>query len=293
MAQGFAAQISFCSARQDTSHPVFHGCIDWHSAAHGLWALTAYERMTGDKRYAAQVDGALQAQLLAQELEYLHANPDFEMPYGRAWFLRLAVEHQQLRGDGKLTALGAEAAASLRKYYTDAPPNPLLDRYDNPSWALVNAALCALYAGQGSRGVRRHDGAEEFPRAKVPRWKMSASVLSRSARRGRGSYPKRCRRRNSARGTPNGIRGIETLEPVRDFPSAHDYGRNFSRAWGLYHLAEALGDGRLRKSYAAHVEAGFSPANQWRGEYEVNGHWVAQFGMQAIAPLFGRDPIQP
>ena len=73
------------------------------------------------------------------------------------------------------------------------------------------------------------------------------------------------------------------------FPSAHDYGRNFSRAWGLYHLAKALDDDRLRASYAAHVEAGFEPRAQWRGEYLVNGHWVAQFGMLAIEPLFEEE----
>ena len=43
---------------------------------------------------------------------------------------------------------------------------------------------------------------------------------------------------------------------VTAFGRAHDYGRNFSRAWGLYHLAQVLDDDRLRASYAAHVRAG-------------------------------------
>src|SRR5262249_36165409 len=60
--------------------------------------------------------------------------------------------------------------------------------------------------------------------------------------------------------------GIETLTPVTTFNNAHDYGRNFSRAWGLYHLAEALNDDRLRVSCVAHVEAGFEPRSQWSGE---------------------------
>ena len=84
---------------------------------------------------------------------------------------------------------------------------------------------------------------------------------------------------------------LETLTPVTAYPSAHDYGRNFSRAWGLYHLAETLDDDRLRASYAAHVEAGFEPDARWKGDYMANGHWVAQFGMLAIAPLFeNSDP---
>ena len=37
-------------ARRDTEHPAFHGCVDWHSACHGVWALLAYQRATGDAR---------------------------------------------------------------------------------------------------------------------------------------------------------------------------------------------------------------------------------------------------
>jgi len=48
-----------------------------------------------------------------------------------------------------------------------------------------------------------------------------------------------------------------------------------------------LHDPRLRASYVAHVQTGFEPRTQWSGEYLVNGHWVAQFGMLAIEPLFG------
>ncbi len=62
--------------------------------------------------------------------------------------------------------------------------------------------------------------------------------------------------------------------------------RNFSRAWGLYHPAETLNDDALRASYVAHVNAGFEPHMQWSGEYMVNGHWVAQFGMLALQPMF-------
>ena len=42
-----ADSISAAVERTDTDHPVFHGCIDWHSAVHGHWALLRIARATG------------------------------------------------------------------------------------------------------------------------------------------------------------------------------------------------------------------------------------------------------
>lgn len=286
MAQAFAAQAAYCSAREDADHFAFHGCVDWHSAAHAAWALTAYEAWTGDTQYRAQIDVDLTAEKIAQEVEYLRARPGFEMPYGRAWFLRLAVERQHLRADGRLDPLAEISAQSLRAYYEATPPNPNRDRYNNPSWALINllhyaratqnAELEAWIVGQ----ARAHFLTPpcELSRESVGfiaicttwAWLMSETLPAAEFRAWYADW------------NP----GLETLTPVTTYPSAHDYGRNFSRAWGLHHLAEALDDDRLRASYVAHVQAGFAPDSRWKGDYMANGHWVAQFGMLAIAPMF-------
>src|SRR5262245_34376899 len=47
IAADLARQAALCSARRDTDHFAFKGCIDWHSAVHGVWALLAYEKATG------------------------------------------------------------------------------------------------------------------------------------------------------------------------------------------------------------------------------------------------------
>src|SRR6201997_5783107 len=96
IAGDLARQVAFCSQRKDTDHPAFKGCVDWHSAVHGVWALVAYQRATGDAQYAPLVASILDSRALAREREHLRQAPMFEMPYGRAWFLRLAIEHRQL-----------------------------------------------------------------------------------------------------------------------------------------------------------------------------------------------------
>lgn len=286
IASSLAAQASYCFGRQDTSDtPIFRGCVDWHSASHGAWALSAYQRMTGDQRYAAQLEAKFTTAGIATERAYLSAHPTFEMPYGRAWFLRLAVERMRMR-DHRFDAVAADVAQSIRDYYTANAADATVGEYRNPSWALINLLLYAR---------ETHDTAlVDFVHAQVrthftdQRCDLSLestgfiAVCTMWAWLVEETLPAPNFRVWYARWNP----GIETLTPIADFNNAHDYGRNFSRAWGLYHLAEALNDDRLRASYAAHVNAGFEPQTQWRGEYMVNGHWVAQFGMLALAPMF-------
>ena len=44
IARALVEPIRVGVARKDTGHAAFHGCMDWHSAVHGVWALTAYAR---------------------------------------------------------------------------------------------------------------------------------------------------------------------------------------------------------------------------------------------------------
>jgi hypothetical protein len=79
-------------------HPVFFGCFDWHSAAHGHWLLVRLARLYPDQPFAAEARAALDARLTAERVAgevAFFADPEqrlFERPYGWAWLLRLAAE---------------------------------------------------------------------------------------------------------------------------------------------------------------------------------------------------------
>lgn len=285
MAQAFAAQAAQCAARKDTSNPSFHGCVDWHSAVHAAWALTAYGRATGDRKYAAFLDAELSPKRLAKELAHLRAAPAFEMPYGRAWLLRLAVERRRA-GDARLDAIAHFTAGSLQEFYRRHPADPAAISYDNPSWALLNLLAYARSTKDAPlEAFVVTQARERFLRARCTLDQEEVGfigVCTTWAWFVSEALPKDEFRRWYAVWNP----GLEKLSPVASFPTPHDYGRNFSRAWGLYHLAVKLDDPRLFAAYAAHVSAGYEPPSRWRGEYYVNGHWVAQFGMLAIQPLF-------
>jgi hypothetical protein len=81
IAAELAAQAASCTQRHDTSNPAFKGCVDWHSAVHGVWALLAYERATGNSQYSALVASILTREGLERERDHLRRSPEFEMPY--------------------------------------------------------------------------------------------------------------------------------------------------------------------------------------------------------------------
>src|SRR5262249_9621913 len=68
----------------------------------------------------------------------LAARPDFEMPYGRAWLLRLALEDRLTTGSTRLTFIARDVATSLVEHYRNHTPEPFSREYANPSWALAN-----------------------------------------------------------------------------------------------------------------------------------------------------------
>src|ERR1700692_2762241 len=137
IARDFAGTIEKCVLRHDTSYPIFHGCIDWHSGVHAYYALTAIARATADRKLLDWINERLEVGLIAEERRALAADPGFEMPYGRAWFLRLAIEYQRAGGDDRLVAMADDAAASLVAYLMSHRFDPMIGSYESETWALL------------------------------------------------------------------------------------------------------------------------------------------------------------
>jgi Protein of unknown function (DUF2891) len=285
--------IQHCVARRDTDHDAFHGCVDWHSAVHGTWALVAYAGMTGDNRYEPLVDDTLQPGRVAAERALLRASSDFEMPYGRAWFLRLAREHQVRHRSGTLKPMADEVLASLMAYYRGRRPNPRTGSYRSDSWALINMHDYAAWSGNGTaletiRGwvhanFVRHDGGCDYGleaghfMAVCTNWAWLVSKVL-----GPDQFDRWADAFFEGPGLPR---------PVAQPYNWHHHGLNFSRAWGLWGLHAAGGSAARKKAYldayVAHFRATYDKPAHWRGSYEGVAHWVPQFGMLALQPLFG------
>jgi Protein of unknown function (DUF2891) len=291
IAADLARQAAYCSQRQDTQHPAFKGCVDWHSAVHGVWALVAYQRATGDRQYAPVVSSILVKDALAREREHLRQSPQFEMPYGRAWFLRLAIDHHKLTGADDLAAFADEVASSMRNYYRARAVDRFSGAYGSDSWALINLFDYARYrhlteleadvAGWIRTGFVAVDPKCSYDRERgefmaiCTNWAaLAARVLDRPA------YAEWLDKFIATNGLPSPV-----VRPNDD----HEFGLNFSRAWGLWDMYDRSGRTDILSAYAEHLQRGLMPASNWRGSYMAVGHWVAQFGMFAAQPLFGPE----
>ena len=79
-------------------HPIFYGCFDWHSAAHGYWSMVTLLRQFPNLEQADEVKailkGNLTAEKVAREVDFFSKdiNDSFERTYGWAWLLKLSDE---------------------------------------------------------------------------------------------------------------------------------------------------------------------------------------------------------
>ncbi len=272
--------------RHDTIHPAFHGCIDWHSACHGVWALLAHRGLTRDDRYDGIVDSILLPSKMVAEAADLADRPEFEMPYGRAWFLRLAIEDRAVTGSTRLLFVGREVAESIVAHYRVSPPEPLSREYGNPCWALINLWDYAQAENRAdlAKFARDTTAAHILPSldrlpdaAEEETWSDFMAVT-----------PNLCEIvvRTGAAGIADvmakaGDR-LRALKPVTEPKKPHHYALNFSRAWALFALYEASGDERLLAQYLDHMQMGLSHPSWWRGDYRSVSHWVPQFAMFAL-----------
>jgi len=294
--------IVACTTQDDTAWPVFDGCYDWHSAVHGVFALLALHRMTGDPLYAEVADELLNPDDVADELAMVsNGQLEFsEIPYGYAWFLALARERDR-GGDTDLMPL-AEVVADALNAYLDSPPiwQYALDapQYDNPSWAALNLWQHYRHVGDDG-GAARVEGwirDEAVPRSDQCLVQDDAEHVSEF-------FPP-CL--HLARAIVEILPQAEAdawideflpaelvLEPLTELPNAHPAGLNFSRAWGLWSLYRATGEIQFSDLYVDHVEIHMGQPEYWAENYLSYSHWVPQFGVYAIALSWDDGELVP
>jgi hypothetical protein len=285
--------IQTCVKQYDTEHPVFHGCIDWHSAVHATWALIAYTNMTGDKRYLDDIDKILNQRGLEEEQKFINKNEDFEMPYGRAWFLRLAMEYEVQFKKGLLSSFADDIADSLVRHYESNPPDPLSKSYKNAAWALINLLEFGRY--------RQRTELVNFVEKLVNRYYFTSNATCQDED-SRPNFMGVCTNwawlvgsvveKKSFLPWVEGFMPAEKpIVPIVTATKAHEFGLNFSRCWGLIHLYKITGNKGYIDNYSVLYLSSYLNRSHWDGDYNKVGHWVAQFGLFALQPAFDSPTI--
>lgn len=284
-------------AREDTRHPVFHGCYDWHSAVHGHWAVLRAARVTGAHADAAEaVDRSLATPGLDAEARDLAARPEFEMPYGRAWFLRLASEFERWSRDRarkdpeRLRPMARAVAASLEEHLARREPGPGTREYESDSWALAQLHAWYAFVGDEERRSRVERTVRERFLREVPGLTFGLDRERTDFFSPFGNWAYLVATTQPAETLAQFLAShpvaAPDLEPVAPTGrAAHHLGTNWSRAWALKALAArapAAQRKRFADAYEAHVRAGARDHDRFVGDYAAYDHWVPQFAIYAL-----------
>ncbi len=286
--------VEACVQQLDTESSAFHGCYDWHSAVHGVWALYALARLEGDPRWASRANGQLTYQAIdAVRAELASGSLDAELPYGFAWFLLLAIERERATGANDLRAVAAEVADRLRAHMEglDAAgwqEGLESDDYRNLSWALLNLWRHAQYTGESETQA----WAEQMARDHLLTGNSGCSLRRESYDVDDFFAPCLMRVHTLVEMLPAAqvrpwaasfIGRDAVIEPLTEIAAPHPGGLNFSRAWGLWSLFRVTGNVAWRDAYVDHVSTHLAHPQYWREDYRSFSHWVPQFGVYAIA----------
>jgi hypothetical protein len=274
--------VQNCISRADTSYPVFHGCIDWHSSVHGHWALLRAYRVLKDPRLLAQVTTAFTRKAMAEEYRYLQSNAWFEMPYGRAWFLLLMQEYETVTANSEYREISDYVAASLQAYLLNQPFTAEDPEYNNQPWAYRRLQEYYEFT-QNQRELKSLTNKlqhatelsvslqEDKNQGFFSMWGNLAHLLELVI--SRSSF-----KMWEAKNRPNPA----DLMPITKLYDAHQLSINYARAWAFWSLYRGTCNPHYLAAYIDHMEAGWRIHATHKNDYRRYGHWVPQFGIYAL-----------
>ena len=288
-----AVPIAEGITRRDTTHPAFCGCIDWHSCVHGHYALFTVSRLTGESRWSDLAESFLIPEKLERELACIrNGGLNEELPYGYAWFLKLAQDRQRFFQKDDLHPIAGELAQRLAQWVLSLSCDDVVTHarnraYGNVSWAVLNVWEWA----QWNHEPELADAISAFTREHL--LPLDQDLPPSCDRLTDEFFPAALQR---TRAILTILPYIETnawlndylaedlqLEPVRHPAFPHSAGLNFSRCWGFWELFQYTKNPVYRDQYVRHFVTHVNHPEYWRDDYKKYGHWVAQFGVYALA----------
>lgn len=304
----------------DAPSPIFHGCIDWHSAVHAAYSHHALYHHTGAYAYLDLVEqqiapggvSLIPAEEIYQQTKAPTANPLTENPYGFGWFLVMARERELSTGKKDFRAMADVAADQLVSWFETRAANGdantyILNRaHGNYSWSLINLDVWARYTNDPALLQAARDATKPLFKTGLD---VSCNVTKDRAENATGFQPA-CLMRLAAVAHVWGdhvkdwvlarLPADFHIPPVTAPAGCHQGGLNFSRAFALYQMYLITGDSRYRDNYVEliryHVgrpDLYIDPDYLGDPGYLCYSHWVAQFGVRSITLSFEDRPPTP
>ena len=288
-----ADPILECVLRRDTRSPVFHGCLDWHSAAHAVFALNAIYLMSDDEILRAEIEQVFHATLepgqLRAELSRMREG-DYdptELPYGFAWLLWADILRHEAFDEDDLHPLAQEASTRLHSWILSETNSGRFTNgsYTNASWAAISLHRWYKYFGE------RNAAAEvTFVVAERVTEAVEDEACDDSTERRFFSPCHMVSFLLTEVAPPRSLAASVSeqflTEPAYyagDIRSTHSAGLNFTRAWSLLRLWQSRCDETAyletaRDYFIAHMRQ----PGRWRDNHNTYGHWIPQYGVFSL-----------
>ena len=293
----------------DPGSPIFHGCLDWHSAVHAAYSHHVLYRRTEKKEYLNLVQDQIApggiSLIPAEEIYEQAKAPDYplnENPYGFGWFLVMAKEREEATGEKDFRAMADFAADQMISWFDqraqrgDAARFILNRAHPNYSWSLINLDVWARYTKDKDVRAAAEKGAKELMK---DIYDDQCPMDSDQSDKATGFQPA-CLMRLAAVGHVFGNDARSWIEarlpknyyipPVKKPTGCHAGGLNFTRAFGLYQMYLVTGETSYRDNYAELIRYHVGRPDLYMGEmylgnpdYMCYSHWVAQVGVRAIS----------
>lgn len=290
-------------------HPVFYGCFDWHSSAHGHWMLIrllkTFPTMTVADTIRAILTNQLTAEKVAKEARLFEQkeNKTFERTYGWAWVLQMQkelLEWNDSLGTKLAKNLQPLSAIFARQYieFLDKLLYPIrVGEHSNLAFGLRLAWDYAETAGNDSllRSIRRtalrfykndvgcpltwEPGGTDFLSPCLEEADLMWRILPK------GEYEIWLKKF-----LPELFKPQINLKPgeVKDRTDGrlvHLDGLNFSRAWCLYGIAAHVSTNRQNLIEQANIHMAAALPHVASGDY-MGEHWLASFAVYALTTPF-------
>ncbi len=303
----------------DPLSPIFHGCLDWHSAVHAAYSHHALYRHTGAYAYLDLVEQQIApngVSLIPAEQVYEQAKgadlPLTENPYGFGWFLILARERELATGKTDFRPMADYAANQMVTWFETRATegdarNYILDTaHANYSWSLINLDVWARFTNDATLLAAVREASEPL----LENFSCPAS-RDENVNSPVGFQPA-CLMRLAAVAHIWGdqfkdwvmarIPADYHIDPITELASdeCHQGGLNFTRSFALFTLYQLTGNTDYRDNYVDLVRYHVSRPDLYiepdylaEPGYMCYSHWVAQLGVRTISESFEAKPSTP
>lgn len=284
-------------------HPAFYGCFDWHSSVHGHWTLLNIiielpEFEQSDAVFEKLFRNISKENIL-KELIYFDDvhNKNFERTYGWAWLLKIAEtlrDWDSLKGKRLYKNLEPLVALIENKYIDFLPKLKYPIRVGEHTNTAFGMSFALDYAKKYAPDLERAiiEKAREYylnDEGCPITWEPSGFDFLSPCLQEASLMIKVLPKEDfitwldaflpGFRNAPSSYLEVAEVTDRSDGKLAHLDGLNFSRAWCLYELGNALENKKMINLANKHFEYSYSKMDS--GEY-AGAHWLASFSLYAM-----------